>query len=303
VHPQTHSVTPTKCSSQFTRSRPPSASPHTLHHGLPVHLQTESITASKCISQFTRSRPPSASPNYVDHGLQVYCLGATVGVRRFRGNRSGLSDALYILGRPRGRQIDSISFSSDLVIQRKYTLYLSQRMVSFALCEISWIGAIAWILMHCNPDATVYTINPFRCMVTVGHNARVFVANRRATEREGLAKRESDCNKQLETWYWHRAQSNPPPGYLWWLWRSVSTLKQPVRPDGNVFFWWTMLLSRRKSIYTLKRLLVQCEWYTMQNRLIAYSRYTHGKMSVNGASTIIGHVSMVIVKWFHLYLA
>jgi len=86
-----------------------------------------------------------------------------------------MSDAEYIFGRPRGRSIDSISFSSHLVIQRKYTLYVPQLLVSLALCMISWIRAIAWILMHCNPGAGVYTMNPFRRMVTVGHNARVFV--------------------------------------------------------------------------------------------------------------------------------
>jgi len=69
-----------------------------------------------------------------------------VGLLRYMGNGGGMSDAEYIFGRPRGRQIDSISFSSHLVIQRKYTLYLSQLLVSLAHSEISWIRAIAWIL-------------------------------------------------------------------------------------------------------------------------------------------------------------
>jgi hypothetical protein len=86
-----------------------------------------------------------------------------------------MGDAEYIFRRSRGRLIDSISFSSHLVIQRKYTLYVSQLLVSLAQCEILWIRAIAWLLMHWNPDASVYTMNPFRRMVTVGHNARVFV--------------------------------------------------------------------------------------------------------------------------------
>jgi len=60
-----------------------------------------------------------------------------------------MSYARYIFGRPRGRKIDNISFSSHLVIKRKYILYVSQFLVSLALCEISWIRAIAWILMHC----------------------------------------------------------------------------------------------------------------------------------------------------------
>jgi len=72
LHLQTHSITASKCISEFTRPRPPSASPNSLDHGLPVHLQTRSIMASKCISQFTPSRPPSSSPKQLNHGLQVY---------------------------------------------------------------------------------------------------------------------------------------------------------------------------------------------------------------------------------------
>jgi len=37
-----------------------------------VHVQTCSITASQRISKLDRSRPPSASPNWIDHGLQVH---------------------------------------------------------------------------------------------------------------------------------------------------------------------------------------------------------------------------------------
>ena len=43
---------------------------------------------------------------------------------------------------------------------------------------------------------------------------------------------------QPDALYWHRARSIPPPGCLWRLWRSASTLTQPFRPDGNVFCWW-----------------------------------------------------------------
>jgi hypothetical protein len=43
---------------------------------------------------------------------------------------------------------------------------------------------------------------------------------------------------QRDAWYWRRAWSNPPPGCLWRLWRSASTLTEPFRPDGNVFCWW-----------------------------------------------------------------
>jgi len=42
---------------------------------------------------------------------------------------------------------------------------------------------------------------------------------------------------QRDALYWRRARSNPPPGCLWRLWRSASTLTQPFRPDGNVLCW------------------------------------------------------------------
>ena len=42
---------------------------------------------------------------------------------------------------------------------------------------------------------------------------------------------------QCDAWYLGRARSNPPPGCLWWLWRSASTLTEPFRPDGNIFCW------------------------------------------------------------------
>jgi len=41
-------------------------------------------------------------------------------------------------------------------------------------------------------------------MVTVGHNARVFVQNRRLTEREETAKRRSAGDMQSDAWNWHR---------------------------------------------------------------------------------------------------
>jgi hypothetical protein len=77
----------------------------------------------------------------------------TVSVARYRDNGGGMSDAEYIFGRPRVRKIDSISFSSHLVIQQKYTLYLAQRLVSLALSETSLIREIAWIF-ELNVDGT-----------------------------------------------------------------------------------------------------------------------------------------------------
>jgi len=64
------------------------------------------------------------------------------------------------------------------------------------------------------------------------------------TEREETAKRRSEGDMWRNMWSWRRARSNPPPGCLWWLWRSASTLTEPFRPDGNVFCWWWMCHNR-----------------------------------------------------------
>jgi len=48
----------------------------------------------------------------------------------------------------------------------------------------------------------------------------------------------------------------------------------------------------------LQWLSKQCEWWTMPNQMIAYCGYTCGKMGINGASTILGHVSLVCNNWF-----
>jgi len=117
--------------------------------------------------------------------------------------------------------IDSISFSSHLVIQRKYTRYLSQLLVSLVLSVdphncVDPHGLVVshphtFILrcssivskkrverlsqrhpMHRNPDASLYSMNPFRCMVTDGHTVRVFLQNRRPTEQEETANQRSE---------------------------------------------------------------------------------------------------------------
>jgi len=69
---QSRLIMASKCISKLTRSRPLSAIPHSLDHGLQVHLQTLSIAASKCISKLTQSQPPSASPKSLDHGFQLH---------------------------------------------------------------------------------------------------------------------------------------------------------------------------------------------------------------------------------------
>ena len=81
-------------------------------------------------------------------------------------------------------------------------------------------------------------INPFWHMVTVAQNARVFVWNRRLTERYELVKRRVVGNMQRDAWYWCQVRNNPPLGCLWRLWQSASTLTEPFHPDRNIFCWW-----------------------------------------------------------------
>jgi len=75
--------TTSKYSSNLARSQPPSASAHSLDHGLQLDLSIRLLPASRCISKLARSRPRSiskyawlppsyASPHSLDHGLQVY---------------------------------------------------------------------------------------------------------------------------------------------------------------------------------------------------------------------------------------
>jgi len=60
-------------SDQSPPDQPPPSTPSILiDYGLQVYLPTRSITASKCISEFTWSRPPSASPNSLNYNLQVH---------------------------------------------------------------------------------------------------------------------------------------------------------------------------------------------------------------------------------------
>jgi len=76
---QSDSIMASEFISKLARSRPPSASPHLLDHGLQVHLQTCSITAAKWISILAPLWPPIrtimaskfTSPNLLNHSLQV----------------------------------------------------------------------------------------------------------------------------------------------------------------------------------------------------------------------------------------
>jgi len=60
----------------------------------------------------------------------------------------------------------------------------------------------------------MYPMNPFRCMVTVGHNATVFIYNGIPTEREETAKPRSEGDMQSDSLYWGRVRSSLPPGCL-----------------------------------------------------------------------------------------
>ena len=77
VHLHTHSITASKCISEFSRSRPLRASFSSLNLGVPLHLQTHWITASEWISEFILSSSPGAPRIAVNHGVlpvQIYCV-------------------------------------------------------------------------------------------------------------------------------------------------------------------------------------------------------------------------------------
>jgi len=57
---------------EFTRPRPPSASPNSLDYGLPVHLWVHSISISNWICKLARSRPQSVSLSLLDCHFQVH---------------------------------------------------------------------------------------------------------------------------------------------------------------------------------------------------------------------------------------
>jgi len=69
----TCSITASKCISRLVRLRPPSSP----FHGLQMH-----------IFKLARSRPPSASPNSLDHGLSVYLWVHSIIISRRTSNCS-----------------------------------------------------------------------------------------------------------------------------------------------------------------------------------------------------------------------
>jgi len=71
-------MTAFECISEFTRSRPPCASPKSLDPGLQVHLSVRSISVCQCISNLTRSWPPGASLSSLGPGLQVHLQNRSI---------------------------------------------------------------------------------------------------------------------------------------------------------------------------------------------------------------------------------
>jgi len=67
-------ISASECISKPAPSRPPSASPNSLDHGLQVHHQTPYITASKCLSNLAWLQPPSVSPKLLQYGLAVHTI-------------------------------------------------------------------------------------------------------------------------------------------------------------------------------------------------------------------------------------
>jgi hypothetical protein len=86
---QSRSIMASRCISKLARSRPPSASPHSLNRGLQLHLQSRSTTASKLAGSW----PPSASPNSLDQGLQLNLLTRSITASKCISKRALLRPA------------------------------------------------------------------------------------------------------------------------------------------------------------------------------------------------------------------
>jgi len=138
-------LTSSKYSSYLARSRPPSASLNSLDHSLEVYLYTRSIMASK----FAQSQPPSVSLNWHNYGLQVHLQTRSITASKYIFKEwwrvygdTGVTDLECVTGSI--YSADPRVVRHHLIIQWKYTLYVSQLLFSLALCAISWIHANAW---------------------------------------------------------------------------------------------------------------------------------------------------------------
>jgi len=197
VHLHTRTITASKCISRLARLRPASAH----DHGLQVHLQTRSIPASKRITAFMRSPSPgeSQTPSIKYIFKEQWQLYGDTGVRevdRVTGSIY-LADPgvdrhhLISISSYHTMKIHTLSFptfglthSVREYVDSRNCVDSHGRVVSYLLtslrspssmemeCEERFSQPHA---LHCNPNASVYPMNPFRRMVTVGHNCRPFV--------------------------------------------------------------------------------------------------------------------------------
>jgi len=108
-----------------------------------------------------------------------------------------------------------------------------QWIASFAQVEGTWGEIFAVAPSHCNPNWSVHPMNPFWDMVTVHHNARAFVQDRRWTECEETVDLRSVGDMQCDGWYWCWTLISQPPGRLRHLWLSASTLMELFHPDRS----------------------------------------------------------------------
>ena len=111
-----------------------------------------------------------------------------------------------------------------------------------------------------------YPMNQFQRMVTVGHNPTVIVYKRIPTKPYDTTKPQSDGYMQRDVSYSCLARSSLPPGCLWRLWRSMSTLTEPFRPDGNVFRWLC------RYCFCPQRLRISHQWMSATNQNLDYPR-------------------------------
>jgi len=158
------------------------------NHGLQMHLSVHSIPASNCIDQtssITASKYIIRQRHWVygDSGVTVV-EWATWSI--YSGNPGVHRQPLIFILSCHTTIIHTLSFPtfgltcsfrdfmnhhggvvSNLLIffPHPSNVMLKERKERF----------LQHYPLHCYPDASVYPMNPFRCMVTVGHNARVFV--------------------------------------------------------------------------------------------------------------------------------
>jgi len=108
--------------------------------------------------------------------------------------------------------------------------------------------------LRCNPDASMYPMNPIWCIVTVDHNARVIVYIRRQTERGEAVKERLEGDMESDGWDSHQAWSNSPPVCLSRLWLSSSTATEPFCLDGIIFHWYGNAIWSIKCTHGVSRI-------------------------------------------------